>query len=369
MKNDIQIKPTAVLGWDVGGAHLKAALVDATGSAIAVIQVPCPLWRGLHELEQAVEDVINQLEQSLAVQVTTDYEFGGHVVTMTGELADIFPHRQQGVEQISAQMLALLGEHTRFYAGNSGLVSADEVADYASEIASANWLASAELVSQRLPQGLFVDIGSTTADFVLFDQYQVIERGASDGERLQQEALVYSGVIRTPLMSLGKRVPFMGEWQTLAAEHFATTADVYRLTLDLNESEDMAETADGSGKSAEDSARRIARMIGRDVGDAPLSAWIALAEAFKHMQLNQLKDAVLRNLSYAQLETQASFAQAPLIGAGAGSFLVRELAAQLNRRYFDIDRLITGHNPEAKHWAGVCLPAYAVACIAAESFA
>lgn len=359
MNNDLQIKPSAVLGWDVGGAHLKAALVDAESSAIAVIQVACPLWRGLVELQLAIENVIRQLQPSLA-----DHALLGHVVTMTGELADIFPNRQEGVEKISAQMLASLGANIRFYAGSSGMVAATAIAQHAIAIASANWLASAEFVAKRKPQGLFIDIGSTTADFVLFNQHGVFCRGASDGERLQHEALVYSGVIRTPLMALGRRVPFAGEWQTLAAEHFATTADIYRLTGDLGATEDMTETADGSGKTLEDSARRLARMIGRDLDSAPLSAWTGLAEAFKQMQLNLLKDAALRNLSSGLIDSQA-----PFIGAGAGSFLVRELASQLNRKYCDIDVLISGHHSVAKHWAGVCLPAYAVACMAIKGLA
>jgi probable H4MPT-linked C1 transfer pathway protein len=359
MNNSPRNKQSVILGWDVGGAHLKAALVDAAGCALAVIQVPCPLWRGLNELQLAIENVMSQLAHALAGRTIIQ-----HVVTMTGELADIFPHRPEGVVKISALMVAALGENTRFYAGKAGLVSAAAVSRYAIEIASANWQASADFVAQRKLQGLFIDIGSTTADFVLFNQHRVLSRGSNDGERLQFEELIYSGVVRTPLMALGNRIPFAGEWQTLAAEHFATTADIYRLTGDLKAAEDMAETADGSGKTLDDSARRIARMIGRDLQSAPISAWIRLAEAFKQMQLNQLKNAAMRNLSCGLIDSHA-----PFVGAGAGSFLVRELALQLNRRYCDIDSLITGSTSASRRWAGVCLPAYAVACIAKDAAA
>ena len=44
-----------IIGWDVGGAHLKAALLGPDGALQQVLQVPCPLWRGLHELELAIE--------------------------------------------------------------------------------------------------------------------------------------------------------------------------------------------------------------------------------------------------------------------------------------------------------------------------
>jgi hypothetical protein len=54
---------------------------------------------------------------------------------------------------------------------------------------------------------------------------------------------------------------------------------------------------------------------------------------------------------------------APLVGAGAGSFLVAALARQLGREFIDIGSLIKGYNDHSQRWASVCLPAYAVACM------
>lgn len=344
-------KKNTVLGWDVGGAHLKAALVNADGHALDVVQVACPLWRGISELHTVIDLVLTKLHQ------VPDR----HAVTMTGELADIFPDRNSGVKQIVDAMAAHLKCTPLFYAGASGLVSTADASQHLAGIASANWLASADFVAAQLEQGLFIDIGSTTADFVLLRDGKPKNRGFTDAERMQYEELVYIGVVRTPLMSLGSRVAFGGEWQPLAAEHFATTADVYRLTGDLAEAEDMAETADGAGKTIENSARRLARMIGRDLNDVPTSVWIELARGFKQLQLNRLKDAALRCFSRNLIDHQA-----PIIGAGAGSFLIRELAQQLGRDYRDVSALIEGNTDEVRHWAGVCLPAYAVACLAAQ---
>ena len=47
MNNPNQFNHT--IGWDVGGAHLKAALLDTSGALLQVVQVPCALWRGLPE--------------------------------------------------------------------------------------------------------------------------------------------------------------------------------------------------------------------------------------------------------------------------------------------------------------------------------
>jgi len=340
------------LGWDIGGAHLKAVLVDADGSVLTAIQAPCPLWRGFGELRNAMDVALSKLN-NVANQ---------HIVTMTGELTDVFANRTEGVMQIAGVMTERFGITTRFYAGPAGMVASSQVAEHAAAIASANWLASASFVATKVNHGLFIDIGSTTADLVVLSDGKPQNRGYSDAERMQFEELVYTGVVRTPLMALGNRVSFSGEWQGIAAEHFATTADVYRLTGDLNEAEDMSETADGAGKTLDESARRLARMTGRDSRDASTSVWIGLARAFKQMQLNTLNAAVTRVLSRNLIDGKS-----PIIGAGAGSFLVRELANQLGLEYLDVETLIVADTKQVGRWASVCLPAYAVAYLAAKT--
>ena len=41
-------------GWDIGGAHLKAAWVDEQGGLAGTGQLATPLWEGLEALEEAV---------------------------------------------------------------------------------------------------------------------------------------------------------------------------------------------------------------------------------------------------------------------------------------------------------------------------
>ena len=43
-------------GWDLGGAHLKAAQADASGRLHLAIQLPCTLWRGLDHLSEAIAE-------------------------------------------------------------------------------------------------------------------------------------------------------------------------------------------------------------------------------------------------------------------------------------------------------------------------
>jgi len=117
-----------VLGWDIGGAHLKVALVDHHGKVIQAMQLPCALWRGRHELVTAMQQVLKIL----------DVEPVLNVVTMTGELVDLFPNRQTGVIEIKDIVVRILGDKVWFYAGVLGFVSMDKVASSALNIASMN---------------------------------------------------------------------------------------------------------------------------------------------------------------------------------------------------------------------------------------
>jgi uncharacterized hydantoinase/oxoprolinase family protein len=106
-----------VAGWDIGGAHLKVARVDATGRVRVVMQVPCALWRGLHELDRAHEAV---------AAVTAGV--ARHAVTMTGESADIFPDRRSGVATLCDWVATRLPGATAVFDRDAGLVDAAHAA-------------------------------------------------------------------------------------------------------------------------------------------------------------------------------------------------------------------------------------------------
>jgi probable H4MPT-linked C1 transfer pathway protein len=355
----------SIIGWDVGGAHLKAALLDSEGKLQQVVQVPCALWRGLSELEAAVDEVLGIL------QVSSPF----HAITMTGELVDLFPNRQTGVQSIGQVMEIKLSGNKQFYAGAlqadfSGFVAAYQVSQHWQHIASANWLASAGYVANRLKQinvsqhGLLVDIGSTTTDLILLENNQPVCKGFTDASRMQTEELVYTGVVRTPLMALVQKISFEQQMTSVAAEYFATTADVYRLTGDLRAEDDMADTADGKEKTVAASARRIGRMIGHDLEDASMDAWVRLAQEFKLQQAMRLKEVIQKHLSGFNAQQMQTVA---IIGAGVGSFLVKEIANTLNIKYLDVAELIELNAKsavETGRWASNCLPAFAVAQLA-----
>jgi probable H4MPT-linked C1 transfer pathway protein len=333
------------IGWDVGGAHIKAVLLDKQGHVISALQVSSPLWQGLGKLELGVHDILRQMALKPNEAL--------HAVTMTGELADIFSNRHTGVMEISNKLVQLLGKNTFFYSSqpaqkSHNLLVLDKVSANTKLIASANWHASASYIAQKLDACLMIDVGSTTTDIIPIVGNAMIDIGLSDAGRMQQDSLVYTGVIRTPVMALTQKIMWDDIETNVAGECFATMADVYRLTGELDEDKDMAGTADGKCKTKQNSARRLARMVGHDVEDKPLESWVRLALAFRAAQIKQLKLAVKKHLK----------PRMPIVGVGAGAFLVKVLAEELNRAYIDVTEIV---GSDVCQHVSMCLPAYAVA--------
>lgn len=341
---------SAVIGWDIGGAHVKAVLLDADGQVIRVSQQVCALWKGLHLLESSMQAVLNAspLESAQC----------RHVVTMTGELVDLFENRAQGVRAIAGAVKKLLPE-AMFYiaspahrASFTALVNGNETS-----IASMNWHASAQCIAElnQASSMLIVDIGSTTSDITVCNAGQVLPNGWTDAERMTRHGLLYTGVVRTPLMALGPYIDWQQQARHIAAEYFATTADVYRVTGELPPRHDLADTADGQDRTLPASMRRLARMVGHDLEDADESAWCSLAQAFRQQQVSLLVQAIQPSLEQENMQPHM------LTGLGAGSFLLPEIAQNLNLTYTPASAWIAADNPLLKSDAEVCFPAYAVA--------
>jgi uncharacterized hydantoinase/oxoprolinase family protein len=147
--------------------------------------------------------------------------------------------------------------------------------------------------------------------------------------------------------------------QRIAAERFATMADVWRLTGDLPDDADLHPSADQRGKTVPESAARLARMLGRDAMEAELREWTALARYFADCQLAEIEHA-----ARALAERDILPSSAPVIGAGCGRFAARALAERLGRPYLDFAEIVDAA-PEAREMAARCAPAVAVALLAA----
>ncbi|MFM2402319.1 MAG: hypothetical protein RL223_199 [Pseudomonadota bacterium] len=410
-----------IAGWDIGGAHVKLALLHQ-GRLQQVWQWACPLWQSLDRLHAVLAEAVARLPAGATVQ---------HALTMSGEMADLFPDRLSGVRAITAALddalrpttaprpdtatpattaadtpdaavsavsavsadaaaTAPVSAAVAVWAGQRGWLRPSAAAAAWDDVASANWLASAQWAARALPgPGLLVDIGSTTTDLVAWRAGRVLGDSRRDVDRLACGELVYHGVVRTPLCALGPQAPWQGRPLNLMNEFFATSADVYRLTGELDERHDQQPAADQGPKTVAASRARLARMIGLDAADGTPAQWEALARHFRQVQLATMATS-LRQV----WQRHALPADAPVLAVGCGRFLLPDLLRQagltaarpvaaagltgLSTVATPADAPgatgpaeVAGHPPmtadERIGWALVALPAVAVASLRAQA--
>ncbi|GLK69935.1 S-layer protein [Ancylobacter dichloromethanicus] len=338
----------ARLGWDVGGAHVKLAAFGQDGRLKAVRIAPCPVWKG----EAPLATTLRELRAEFAPGVPS-------AVTMTAEGADLWPDRRAGVVGTAALLMReLAGAPLALFAGPEGFVPPERAAEHADHIGSANWYATAAVLAHLLPGGVLIDIGSTTTDLIPFGSDRVSAHGFSDAERLASNELVYTGAARTPVMALAAEAPFEGRFLPLMAEHYATTADLHRLTGDLTADADLHPSADGGPKTMEASARRLLRMVGHDFAPPMLPKAKALARHLAEAQLARVNRALDAVASGMESEPEL------LVGAGVGRFMAARLAERRALAYLDLAEVLTD-DPALSRQAADCAPAVAVGLLAA----
>jgi (4-(4-[2-(gamma-L-glutamylamino)ethyl]phenoxymethyl)furan-2-yl)methanamine synthase len=337
---------TSILGWDIGGAHVKAARIE-DGVVVAAAQIACAPHQGLAEIEAALRSMRNRM--GVAER---------HAVTMTAELSDAFADRQRGVVSIAAIFSHELSQHALFYAGARGFMEKRDVAEAAPAIASANWRAPAELLARRGEAALVIDMGSTTTDLTLIRNGVVLAKGEDDASRLALGELVYTGLLRGDPAAGLSLAPIDGGWTTPIGERFASMADVRRLTGDLAPEVDASPTADGRSKSIEDTRARLARLVGRDAESQTAQQWDALACFFARAQMRRIEDAIALLAS-----REPAALSLPIVGAGIGRGVISDLARREGREYRDFGALLPVA-PAAASMAADCAPACAVALLA-----
>lgn len=345
-----------VIGWDIGGAHVKACL-SRHGQVLDVAQWACPLWQGLEHLARVLAEARAHWSGLAQAQ---------HAVTMTGEMVDLFEHREDGVRRLTELLAATLADAptaVHFFAGDGGWCNRDDAAGHWQQIASANWLATARHVALALPvrEAILVDIGSTTTDLIPVRTGHVLTAARSDAARLASGELVYHGVVRTPLCALARRIAWRGEELNVMNEFFAMAADVYRLTGELAPAHDQYPSADSAAKDFPATRRRLARMIGLDARDGSDAEWLAFAHAWRQAQLAELRGQLARVRRLYGLGEDAL-----LVSAGCGDFLVPELTAGHAGTLAyarDVVRIAPQAAAATAGWAQVCAPSVAVAAL------
>jgi len=305
------------LGLDIGGANIKIA--DGEGYAAAQA---FPLWQQPEQLSPALSELLASAPRADSL-----------AVTMTGELADCFATKAEGVESIlDAVEVAAEGREVLVYLCDGRLVSMGAARAEALLASASNWHVLATFAmryfakSRGCPDwpGLLIDIGSTTCDLIPLDRSGPTATGRTDPERLTSGELVYTGIQRSPVCALVSQLPWRGELCSVAQEFFATTQDAYLLLGELAEEPNNLNTADGHPSTKACAHARLARSICADTTMFSRADAEQAARAILESQLELLATAarkVIGNMA-SDLST--------LILSGHGEFLARKLVERLD---------------------------------------
>lgn len=277
------------LGLDIGGANIK--LFHSSGITEAI---PFAMWLHPQQLHSTLTERLGQLSPCDA--------WG---VTMTGELADAFSGRAEGVRTIVEQTM-LAAKTCRvaevgFYATPGRLVSAPlAAADYRA-VASANWHALAHWLASWIDRpSLLIDIGSTTADLIPVRPGRVDTESRTDFDRLIRGELVYLGTGRTPICSLVDSLPYEDRFVPVMREVFANTDDCALVLGVVDEAPDDCDTCDRRPRTRLASSARLARMIGLDGDDIELRDAEEMAKHVFAVATNKLWSAIEKHPSHAK---------------------------------------------------------------------
>ena len=296
------------IGLDIGGAHLK--LSDETGVGC---EIDFPFWKMQHQFAQQLDGISNQLGRDELIGIT-----------MTAELADCFDSRQEGVEFIVDCVAERLG-HLRplFYQTDGSLVDTLTAKRNWHLTAASNWHASATFLSHQcsVSDGFFVDIGSTTSDFIPVFQGRPALEKLTDFDRLASGQLVYAGIGRTPICSLVDAFQIGTQRIPVARELFATVNDAFLTLGDVPENA-QREGADGRPQTIPFARKRLLRMVCCDQQDLD-------QDVVKNIS-KQVRSELITRMAEGLCKVLADHPNLPrrfCIG-GSGLFLVKDLVSR-----------------------------------------
>jgi hypothetical protein len=299
---------------DIGGANTKAAWLH--GTSLRTVSRPFEVWRDREALSRVLREVAAEAGPADAV-----------AITMTAELSDAFRTKREGVAFVLDAAEEALGELSVLTTAGE-LVSVAEARSRPWDVAAANWVATALAVAEAHRDALLIDVGSTTADIIPIAAGRVAATGHNDLERLRAGELVYTGVLRTNLAAIAPRVPVRGGWCPVSSEYFAISADVHLVLGRLAQEAYDCPTPDGRPATVAFARERIARLVCADAEQLDGDEIDAIAAYLGAEQLRQIEAAARR-------VQRPLPAEAPVVAAGSGVLMAREVAVRLGRTVAD----------------------------------
>ncbi|MGZ8932808.1 MAG: hydantoinase/oxoprolinase family protein [Halobacteriota archaeon] len=293
-----------IIGIDIGGANTKVA--SASGAARSFY---LPLWRK-NDLAGLLRRVKNEFRPERVG------------IVITGELADAFASKKEGICSIAAAVSSVFSKS--YYLNVYGELTQGIAEEDAHLYAASNWAASAAFLAKSVKDCIFADVGSTTSDVIPIKSGKPIAP-TTDFERLRQYELIYTGVLRTNIATILHCVNLSGKKYKLSTELFSITADVYRVLGNIDDADYACDTPDSQSRDLEACYQRIARVLLCDVSELGRENVHEVAKQVEHAQINELAEALEFQAREYELHT--------IVGAGLGEFLIANAALKVGLKF------------------------------------
>ena len=257
---------------------------------------------------------------------------------MSGEMCDIFLSRDKGTKEILRLFKDPNYRNYVFSSTKPFFIELEKISNV-STIQSMNWLATAMFLETKVKNAIAVDIGSTTTDIIIIKGGKNKNKNFNDLSRLSSSELIYTGVLRTPIYALSRKISIKNNMYNIIPENFSNMSDVYKILSAIDSKKDYSETCDRRSKTYKNSLRRLSRNLGFDYLPKDEKRLKEIAKKLKMIQVKIISEKISRFLEkYFTKKDPVSF-----IGIGVGKFLVKEICHTNNMLYKDFNTFSGDH--------------------------
>ena len=340
---------TRIIGWDIGGANIKAAIIHTEKNSIKSIKIIkkyFPIWKKASKLSESLSEIQKRI-------INSDPDAMG--LTMTAELSDVYSTKREGVNHILNSALRAF-KKTPFLVLNvkTELISVKEAKANPIEVAAANWVATGWLISQIVKTCVVVDVGSTSTSIIPIINGKIAAVGKTDLEKLRVGELVYTGCLRTNIAAIVNSIPFRGSEVKVSSEFFSQSGDIHLILGNIVEEEYSTETPDSRGKTKRNAMERIARVICGDLEMIGENEILQIANYVYSKQIDQISEGLKKVYFKIDFSEKKDI---PVVVTGIGKdFVATKAAKQLGiTKIIDIDQILDYNAYVASPAVGVAL--------------
>ena len=337
------------IGWDIGGSNTKISIIKSNRANSEVHEIE--LWHddGLSKLKKLVSDFgINQSDTY-------------HGITLSGEMCDIFPSRENGINTILS-FFKKFSSNTYIYS-SSGFLKLHKIREY-KKVASMNWYSVGELISKKIDNCIIIDMGSTTTDFIMIKNNTIINKRVDDFTGLNNDELLYTGFLRSPIYALTDKVRVNMMSSKVIPENFSTMADVYQILKILDIKYDYTSRADRRSKTLLNSYKRVSRSFGFDFKQNHKKIIDKLCREIMHIHMAK----IYRSLRIIIKKNSYKNNNVKIIGTGIGITLIKKMINKYNLSYINMNTILKDHPVRFDKRMLIHFPSYAVANLLREKY-